>query len=101
MLTVKSVLSEVAEELAYECYNDGLVVGRLVARLVSNRFLEVGLSQINHSEAARTLVANLEREAKPQGIKGIYLRVSSVREGQQFEAAGYKPLDDLKLCKNF
>lgn len=101
MLVVRQVEAEAANEIAYECYEGGAAVGRLVARWRSPGNLEVELKDTTRNEAGRTLVAKLERDALKNGVTGLYLLARSDKERDQFYPAGYDPVEEgsLRLFK--
>ena len=103
MLTVKQVEAASPHELAYECYNNGQRVGRLVARPTPEGGLEAVLEETTQREAGRTLVAKLERDARYHGLPGLYLLARDEREGETFLSNGFEPLEEngLRLYKAF
>ncbi|MDB5082929.1 MAG: hypothetical protein JWP00_4853 [Chloroflexi bacterium] len=103
MLVVKQVEAAGENELAYECFNNGQRVGRLVARLAPDGLLEASLEQTVQREAGRTLVAKLERDAQAHGLAGLYVLPRDEKERDTFVPAGYEPVEEagLKLVKRF
>ncbi|MBN9387072.1 MAG: hypothetical protein J0I20_03385 [Chloroflexi bacterium] len=105
MLTVKQVEAASPHELAYECFNEGHRVGRLVAQLTPDGRLEAVLEEISQREAGRTLVAKLERDARANGLPGLYLLAHDERESAAFLSNGFEPIEEkenaLRLYKSF
>ncbi len=103
MLTVRQVEGASSDELAYECYNNGQRVGRLVARATPQGGLEAVLEETNQREAGRTLVAKLERDARSHGLPGLYLLARDEREREAFLSNGFEPVETggLRLYKPF
>ena len=103
MLTVKQVEAAHPGELAYECFNEGQPVGRLSARFTGEGELEAVLEDINLREAGRTLVAKLERDARANGLPGLYLLARDEREREAFLSNGFEPVAEngLRLYKPF
>ncbi len=103
MLVVKQVEAADHNELAYECFNNGQKVGRLVARSTSDGLLEASLEEITQREAGRTLVAKLERDAQVHGLPGLYVLARDEKERDTFIPTGYNPVEEssLKLFKRF
>ncbi len=101
MLVVKQVEAEAEQELAYECYDNEQIVGRLTAQFRADGSLETRLFDITRREARRTLLAKLERDATAHGVAGLYLHVHDHKEGEDFLPAGYAPIqgEDLVLYK--
>lgn len=105
MLTVKQVEAASPQELAYECFNAGQRIGRLIARPTEDGKLEAVLDEITQREAGRTLVAKLERDARTYGLPGLYLLAHDERERAAFLSNGFEPLEEkgngLRLYKSF
>src|SRR6476620_1200520 len=103
MLTVRQVDSAGPHELAYECFNNGQRVGRLVARPALEGGLEAVLEETSQREAGRTLVAKLERDARSHGLPGLYLLAHDERESEAFLSNCYDPVEKngLRLYKPF
>jgi hypothetical protein len=105
MLTVKQVEAANPHELAYECFNAGQRIGRLVARPTPDGKLEAVLEEIIQREAGRTLVAKLERDARTYGLPGLYLLARDERESEAFLSNGFEPVEEkenaLRLYKSF
>ena len=103
MLTVRQVDGASPNELAYECSNNGQLVGRLVARPTPEGALEAALEETGQREAGRTLVAKLERDARSYGLPGLYLLARDEREREAFLSNGYAPVEPgaLRLYKPF
>lgn len=103
MLTVKQVEGANPHELAYECFNNGQRVGRLVARPTPEGALEAALGETAQREAGRTLMAKLERDARSHGLPGLYLLARDEREREAFLSNGYDPVGEnaLRLYKRF
>ena len=101
MLTVRQVEGASPQELAYECFNDGQRVGRLVARPIPAGALEATLEETGQREAGRTLLAKLERDARAHGLPGLFLVARDEREREAFLSNGYEPVepDGLRLYK--
>src|SRR5690349_13065461 len=101
MLVVKRVEAEVEGELAYECYENGVKVGRVVGQFRPNGGLEARLFDTSKLEAGRTLLAKLERDAAANGVEELYFGARDEKERDQFLPAGYEPVeeDSLLLCK--
>lgn len=103
MLMVKQVEAASPDELAYECFNEGQRVGRLVARPTPDGKLEALLEETALRETGRTLVAKLERDAKTYGLPGLFLLARDEREREAFLSNGFEPVEEngLRLYKSF
>lgn len=103
MLVVKQIEAAYPNQLAYECFNNDQTVGRLVARLTPDGWLEASLEDTAQREAGRTLVAKLERDARTHGVPGLYVLARDERERDTFLPAGYELVeeDGLRLVKRF
>lgn len=93
MLVVKQVEAEVAGELAYEGYENGVKVGRVTARFRRDGGLEARLLDTSRREAGRTLVAKLEQDAAANEITGLYFLARDEKEREQFLPGGYEPVE--------
>jgi hypothetical protein len=103
MLVVKQVEAAGENELAYECFNNGEKVGRLVARPGPDGLLEARLEDTAQREAGRTLVGKLERDAQTYGFPGLYVLARDENERDTFLSNRYNPVEEgsLKLFKQF
>ena len=97
MLVVKRVEAEVEGELVYECYENGVKVGRVVARFRSEGGLEARLFDTSKREAGRTLMAKLERDAAANGVEKLYFGARDEKERDEFLPGGYEPVEEGSL----
>ena len=97
MLVVKQLDTPSPAELLYECYDNVQPVGRLQVTLQVDGNLQAQLFDTKRPEAARTLMAKLERDALAHNMTGLYLLARDQKEATIFEPAHYEPVEEGSL----
>ncbi len=92
MLTIRQGEGNKQGELKFECLEGDTVVGRLTAHTQPDGGLTVQPLETTQPEAARSLLAVLEREAVQQRVPTVYLEFQDEAEKARYLPAGYSQL---------
>lgn len=92
MLTVRRAEANSPDEAVYECLDGDRVVGKLIALTHPDGSLVVRPIEASETEASRSLLAVLERDAVNNRVSTIYLECHNPAEKARYFPTGYSEM---------